>query len=669
MMTRNVFRAVSAVFLACSAVGLSFGQSDRVKQDLAASFSKFDAVRIASDSANKGHTGLSFNREGKRVEIILEANDLRSSKYRAVDTGKSGDSQLDAQPVTTFKGLVNGEADSIARFNMPGTKLEGVYIFGGETLYVEAAANYSKFAASDEYVIYKMEDVKTDETLHCLSQLGQKIESAGGMISSQGAQAVSGIRQFEMATEADQGFVSRMGGATQANVEILGILNVIDGVYRTDLGVSITVVFQHTWSTADPFNGAASDTLLFSFQDYWETHFPLSTTPRDGAHLFSGKSTVLGQGLSFVGTICNYPAGAYGMSGYVGWAPGKFLLTAHEIGHNLGGNHVDAAQNCASTIMNAQLGFNTQSAFCSYSQNEIRSYVSTYGSCLTDTGGGGGPAPGAKCKYDFDGDSRADISVFRPGTGVWYLQQSGAGFKGFQFGQTGDHAVAADYDGDGKSDPAVFRNGVWYRMLSSTGTFDGVSFGAAGDIPVPADMDGDGKADLVTFRPSTGIWYELLSSTGGFSAVAFGSNGDVPLPADFDGDGKADVNVFRPSNGTWYRTYSSTGATFGAQFGLSTDKPVTADFDGDGKSDSAVFRPSNGSWYILYANNSFSGLSFGTFGDVPVPADYDGDGKADIAVYRPSSGTWFRLDSSTGTFQANPFGISTDQPAAAVYTP
>lgn len=281
------------------------------------------------------------------------------------------------------------------------------------------------------------------------------------------------------------------------------------------------------------------------------------------------------------------------------------------------------------------------------------------------------PAASPNTAFDYDGDRKADVSVYRPANRRWYLLQSRDGYRSHALPFGPLKATPADHDGDGKTDLSGYEVNaelghlVW---LSSSPPIDvySVRFGLADDIPVPADHTGAGRADVVVFRPSNGTWYRWTSEWT-FASTQFGMNGDWPTMGDFDGDRRADVAVFRPSDGIWYRLNSSNGSFVTVQFGLSGDKVVPADYDGDGQTDIAIYRPSDGVWHIWRSTLGYYSLQFGLADDIPAPADYDGDGRADITVFRPSSGIWYRLNSSNGTLFAVQWGQNGDIPTPAAY--
>ena len=303
----------------------------------------------------------------------------------------------------------------------------------------------------------------------------------------------------------------------------------------------------------------------------------------------------------------------------------------------------------------------------------------------TTSSGGGGSGSGVIFRLrlttatgDFDWDTKADLTVYRPSTGAWFTLQSSNNYTTYSsltYGASSDKPMPGDYDGDGRQDAAYFRpsTGQWFVLTSSSGyqTELTYSWGTSTDMPAVADYDGDGKADIGIWRPSDGRWWVLLSSTNytTYFSMAWGSTGDKPVFGDYDGDGKADLGVYRPSSGTWWILLS--GANYStyitSHWGVSSDLPIAADFDGDAKADMAVFRPSTGTWFVLMSKTNYTtsfSQAWGVSSDTLVPADYDGDGKTDLAVWRPASGTWYVLLSSSNytTFFSKDWGVGTDIP-------
>jgi hypothetical protein len=280
--------------------------------------------------------------------------------------------------------------------------------------------------------------------------------------------------------------------------------------------------------------------------------------------------------------------------------------------------------------------------------------------------------PTHRAPFDFDGDGRTDISIFRPSVGEWwYSRSSDSQVRVGQFGNSSDILTPGDFTGDGKADIAFWRpsTGEWFILRSEDNSYFSFPFGSNGDIPAPADFDHDGKTDVAVFRPAVGTWFILPSSGGPAIITQFGLNGDKPVAADYDGDGKADIAIVRNNGGNkeWWIQRSSAGVAV-AIFGVTADQAVPGDFTGDGKADIAVWRPSTGQWFVLRSeDNSYYSLPFGSNGDVPVPGDYDGDGKFDTAVFRPASNTWFVDRSAGGAPIITGFGSAGDIPVPGAF--
>ncbi|HVE57247.1 MAG TPA: serine hydrolase [Pyrinomonadaceae bacterium] len=362
-----------------------------------------------------------------------------------------------------------------------------------------------------------------------------------------------------------------------------------------------------------------------------------------------------------------------------GGVPNKFPLdgTEYAAGADLGGGNyvVYSGSGNNTTVGNLNSNTNYQFRLYEYKKNVNTGNYALYQLANAASGSQNTRSTTSQAihaPFDFDGDSKTDLSIYRPSVGEWwYLRSSDGGNRVAQFGSSSDKLTPGDFTGDGKTDIAFFRpsNGFWFILRSEDSSFFSFPFGTAGDIPAPSDYDGDGKTDAAVFRPTDSIWFIRRSSDFGTSIVGFGSSEDKPVPADYDGDGKTDIAVYRPSDGSWWYLQSSNAQFKVYRFGESTDKPVQGDYSGDGKADIAVWRPSTGEWFVQRSeDNSFYSVPFGTNGDFPSPGDYDGDGKFDPAVFRPATADWF-VNRSTAGILITTFGTGGDHPIPNAFVP
>ncbi|HEY8560353.1 MAG TPA: serine hydrolase [Pyrinomonadaceae bacterium] len=363
-----------------------------------------------------------------------------------------------------------------------------------------------------------------------------------------------------------------------------------------------------------------------------------------------------------------------------GGAPNKFPLDGTEYAPapqvDLGGGNyvVYSGPGNNATVSNLNSDTNYQFRLYEYKKNSNTGNYALYQLANPASGSQNTRATTSQTtpRFDFDGDGKTDVSIFRPSVGEWwYLKSSNGGSFAAQFGASTDRLVPEDYTGDDKTDIAVWRpsTGEWFILRSEDGSYYSFPFGTNGDIPAPADYDADGKTDAAVYRPSSGTWYIHYSGGSGTGIVNFGASEDKPVPADFDGDGKADIAVFRPSDGSWWYLQSSNQQFKVYRFGVGTDKPVQGDYTGDGKADIAVFRPSTGEWFFQRSeDNSYYSFVWGLPGDIPAPGDYDGDGEFDASVLRPATNTWYMNQTSSGVGIVA-FGSAGDSPVPNAYVP
>ncbi len=169
-------------------------------------------------------------------------------------------------------------------------------------------------------------------------------------IAQGGSPLVQPCRQLRIAVETDGEFYQRFAGSPSpsaaASAYVATLFAGIREIYQTDLQILPAVNFLRLWPTADdPWTQASAGNQLTEFRNWWQAN--MGAQSRDLAAFISTRG--LGGGVAWLSVACNQTWG-YSVSGNLAGsfpyplvdndgANWDIIVTAHEIGHNVGTTH------------------------------------------------------------------------------------------------------------------------------------------------------------------------------------------------------------------------------------------------------------------------------------------------------------------------------------------
>jgi hypothetical protein len=329
-------------------------------------------------------TRTSFNAFGRRFDVELEPNDRLLRRLSAAQKARLGDFAL-------YRGQIAGRDGTWVRLTRFGGELHGAIWDGSELLIVQPArvvrgSLVAQTAASDgDHLIYRLADTESSlDTGVCgvgnRQMLGGAREYAALVqeLRERFATVAIPAEQIEIEFIADSQFSAR--APINPQFEMLTRVNIVDGIYGDQVGVTIVPTFRLFTSANDPFLGEDAESLLGQLGEYREN--TPDVRARGLAHLLTGRNLRAGGnpnvlGIAFIASLCE----TFGGVGVSEAADGLFvaaLVMAHEIGHNFGAPHdAEAGSVCESAppglLMDAF--FNSSDRFSQCSLDQMRPQI------------------------------------------------------------------------------------------------------------------------------------------------------------------------------------------------------------------------------------------------------------------------------------------------------
>jgi PKD repeat protein len=318
------------------------------------------------------HARLSLQFAGHAPRTFeLSRHHLLATDYTATVATARGLQRLPYRDIGTYQGKLAGPAGQKLALTIEPDFFFGLWTEGEDTWFVEPLYRLLPGADRQLYLLYKERDIMPLNDFCPGAPEGDLFHDSG---LEKTMTAAMSCFEIDISLAADFAMVTALGGVTQVQNFMAGVLNNVQTNYDNEFNQQYTFVIRSTFisncASCDPWNATTDSGILLPGFRSWGNNNGFGNTAHDVASLWTNRdfdgSTI---GLAYLNSACG--GSRYNiLQNFSANAAFLRVLQAHELGHNFNAQH-DASG--SGTIMAPSV--NTSNTWSSASQSSINSFL------------------------------------------------------------------------------------------------------------------------------------------------------------------------------------------------------------------------------------------------------------------------------------------------------